>query len=329
MRPTRGLAALVLLVQFACAGPDLAELGERYGFAPAGGGGGVVVTYLGCTTLLFDDGQTALMTDGFFTRPGMWSVALDRRVAPDPAIVRAALARARVERLAMVTPVHSHFDHALDTPEVARQTGAVVLGSETTANIARGQGLPESQIEVVEPGRAYAYGRFQVTLLESAHAPIADGGAPFPGTIDEPLVHPAPVSAFLEGRSYSILVEHPTGTALVQGSAGFVPGALGGRRADVVYLGVGGLGRLDEERPGYRRQYWDEIVKATGASLIRPIHHDDFTQPFGSTASFPSAIEDLDEGLRALADIARDEGVRMEMMRLLEPVAMAGPRRSP
>ncbi len=160
-----------------------------------------------------------------------------------------------------------------------------------------------------------------MTLLESAHAPIADGGPPFPGTIDAPLEHPAPVSAFLEGASYSILIEHPSGTALVQGSAGFVPGALAGSRADTVYLGVGGLGRLEDERPGYREDYWNEVVTVTGARVVRPIHFDDFTQPFGSGASFPSVVDDLGEGLDALAALARRGGVRMEMMRMLEPVA--------
>lgn len=33
--------------------------------------GAVKVTFLGTTTLLFDDGETQLMIDGFFTRPSL------------------------------------------------------------------------------------------------------------------------------------------------------------------------------------------------------------------------------------------------------------------
>src|SRR5262245_60869304 len=38
--------------------------------------GEVKVTFLGTTTLLFDDGETQLMIDGFFSRPPMAKVAL-------------------------------------------------------------------------------------------------------------------------------------------------------------------------------------------------------------------------------------------------------------
>lgn len=246
-------------------------------------------------------------------------------LASDPEIVADALARIGGSRLAVVSPVHSHFDHALDSPEVAKQTGAVVLGSETTANIARGQGLPEAQIVVVEPGRDYSFGRFTVTLHVSAHAPIADGGPPMPGTVDEPLPHPAKMSAFKEGGSYSIVVSHPSGTALVHGSAGFVEGALAGVTADRVFLGTGGLASLEEEDPGYIARYWDEIVVATGARKVHPIHHDDFTLPFGSFRAFPSLIAgDLDDSLAPLAALAMRDGVRFEMLPLLEPVGLLG-----
>src|SRR4051812_34418470 len=32
------------------------------------------VTFLGTTSLLFDDGETAWMTDGFFSRPGVFNM---------------------------------------------------------------------------------------------------------------------------------------------------------------------------------------------------------------------------------------------------------------
>ena len=43
--------------------------------------GSVKVTFLGVTTLLFDDGETQIMTDGFFSRPSLLQVA--RRVETD------------------------------------------------------------------------------------------------------------------------------------------------------------------------------------------------------------------------------------------------------
>lgn len=123
----RVLATFLLPLLLAC-GADLSVYGERYGTAPpAAPGAEVTVTFLGCTTLLFDDGETAVMTDGFFTRPGPFAVLTDALMEPDPEIVADALARIGGSRLAVVSPVHSHFDHALDSPEVAKQTGAVVI----------------------------------------------------------------------------------------------------------------------------------------------------------------------------------------------------------
>ena len=45
---------------------------------------------------------------------------------------------------------------------------------------------------------------------------------------------PASALAFGQGDAYSLLIEHEGRRMLVQGSAGYVPGALQGRSADVV-----------------------------------------------------------------------------------------------
>jgi L-ascorbate metabolism protein UlaG (beta-lactamase superfamily) len=119
----------------------------------------LTVRFLGVTTLLISDGITSLMTDGFFTRPGgFFKIAVGRKIVPDRQVIARCLQKARVDRLAAVMPLHSHYDHAMDAPEVARLSGARLLGSASTANIGRGWGLPEAQIEVVTPGRPIASG---------------------------------------------------------------------------------------------------------------------------------------------------------------------------
>jgi hypothetical protein len=140
--------------------------------------------------------------------------------------------------------------------------------------------------------------------------------------VDGPLPHPARVSAFKEGGSYSIRIAHPSGTALVQGSAGFVEGELSGVSADVLYLGAGGIANLEEETPGYIERYWAETVAATGAMRVHPIHLDDFTLPFGSFRSFPGPLDDVEASLAPLVALATRDGVRFEMLPLLEPVGL-------
>lgn len=99
--------------------------------------GSVTVRYTGTATLVFSDGETTWMTDGWFSRPGPLAL-LYGKIEPDLAAITRGLARNQVEDLAAVFPVHSHFDHAMDAPEVAKRTGALLLGSESTANIGRG-----------------------------------------------------------------------------------------------------------------------------------------------------------------------------------------------
>ena len=171
---------------------------------------GLTVRFLGVTTLLFSDGRTCVMTDGFFTRPGGFlKIALGVKIKPDRDVIKRCLQKAGVERLSAVMPLHSHYDHAMDSPEVARQSGAVLLGSESSANIGRGWGLPEAQIEVVTPGEVYRFGDFSLTFIRSAHVPmrvnVSRGGT----EIREPLVPPSSPLDYKVGQVYSLHIQHP------------------------------------------------------------------------------------------------------------------------
>ena len=253
----------------------------------------VSVTWYGVTTLLFDDGETQILVDGFVSRPRF--EGLDSLAEPDAAQIE-RMAADVFDRVAMVTPVHSHFDHAMDVGAVAVATGATVVGSESTANIARGAGVDETRIAVVEERQRQRFGEFAVELIRSAHAPLVNGGPPIPGTIDAPLTPPARIGDWKEGGSYTIVVAHPAGTALIQGSAGYVEGRLADTAADVVYLGIGGLGSLGKD---HAAAYFEEIVGPTGARCVVPIHWDDFTLPFGEVA-WRGSIYDV-EWLREFA----------------------------
>lgn len=134
--------------------------------------------------MLVEDGTTALLTDGFFSRPGKLQV-------------------------------------------LAGRIGAMLLGSQSTANVGRGHGLPEERIRVVVPGEPMSFGTFTVTLIESEHSPHAL----LEGTIDRPFSAPARAGSWAMGECYSILIEHRLGTILVHASANFRADPLHGRQA--------------------------------------------------------------------------------------------------
>jgi L-ascorbate metabolism protein UlaG (beta-lactamase superfamily) len=294
----RGLLALVLVGALGAGWvvwrfedrPDLSRWAQRWGLPPAPDDAPLTVTYLGVATLLFDDGETQLMTDGWFTRVGLWDLLTRKPVSPDTEAIARGLEEAGVTRLAAVFPVHSHYDHAQDSPEVARRTGARLLGSQTTAWIGRGAGLPEEQIVVVEPEVPLRFGKFWVTFIPSRHVRLP-GGADLGDALDAPLVPPVPATAYPQGVAWSILVEHPAGSALVQGSAGFVTGALDRYRADVVFLGVGAL---DAQGREYTERYIREVVDAVGARRVVPIHFEDLTQPARPPVAMGPLFDDVE-----------------------------------
>ena len=251
----------------------------------------VTVTWLGVTTLLFDDGSTQILIDGFFSRPSIADIVFSANVQSSAAKIDFVMDEYRMRRLAAIIPVHSHFDHAMDIGAIANRSSASIIGSETTANIARGAGVPEDQIVVAVSGSDHSFGEFSVRIIDSSHAPLGWGASvPYAGTIDAPLELPAPVSAWREGKSYSVVVMHPQGTTLIQGSAGFHPGALDDIDVDVVMLGAFGLENFGRE---YAEKYWLSMVTSTGAKRVIPIHFDDYTRPFGHVELSPRILDNF------------------------------------
>ena len=66
---------------------------------PAENNASVTVTWLGVTTLLFDDGESQILIDGFFSRPTLWDSILGRAVVNDAATINYALHEIGIRRL--------------------------------------------------------------------------------------------------------------------------------------------------------------------------------------------------------------------------------------
>ncbi len=284
--------------------------------------GTITLQWLGNTNVVVSDGETSIMTDGWFTRPSTLRI-LFGEIEPDAEAIEAALTRADITALAAVVTVHSHFDHAMDAPVVARRTGAVLLGSESTANIGRGAGLAEQQIRIASPGTPYTFGAFRVTLIESRHFvfPNFDASAG-PSHITAPLIPPARATAYAEGGSYSVVIQHPRGSVLVQGSAGFLPRSLAGIDVDAVVLGVGGIAG---QSATYQRDYWTHVVDVVQPEAIYPVHWDSFTHALGDTPEPPNLFWDRVFGLHAAESIEyalERGGDRVHLLPLWRRVAL-------
>ncbi|MCH9669253.1 MAG: MBL fold metallo-hydrolase [Actinomycetia bacterium] len=264
------------------------------------------VAWGGVTTLLVDDGSSAVLTDGFFSRPSLSTVAT-RRLKPSPSRIDAGLAELGVTRLEAVVPLHTHYDHAMDSSAVAQLTGASLLGGPSAALIGRGHGL--ENIVTVASGEQATAGNYDITLIEGSHCPPDR----FPGDITAPVVPPAKASDYKCGEAWSMLVHHrPTGRRmLIVGSAGFVPEALAGQSAEVAYLGVGQLGL---QPPEYITEYWNQTVRTVGARRAVLTHWDDFFRPLDKPLrALPYAGDDLDVSMRVLSQLATEDGVELHL----------------
>lgn len=286
----------------------------------------VKAIYFGTSTILITDGVTSIMTDGFFSRPSAAQLLIGK-LEPDRAIIRKALVAAGITKVAAVIPIHSHHDHAMDSPEIAQQTGAMLLGSASSVQIGRGWGVPESQLQIAENSQPYTFGKFKVTLIPGQHTPVPAVMQWLTGigeAIERPMQFPARLADFKEGGSFSVLIEHPLGNVLVHGSGGFVERALDKVSADVVFLGVAGASRLP---PSYLEEYYQQTVTAVGATRVIPVHWDDFTLPVADNklTPMPQLVDDFASSLGFVLTMAGKTNARVTLMQYQDEMRLYPP----
>ena len=275
-------------------------------------------TFLGVSTVLLDDGQTAILTDGFFSRPSVLRT-FTRPLRPNARRIRSVLDRAGIDRLAAVFVTHSHYDHALDSPQVAALTGAQLLGSSSTAHIAAGYGLPTERMTVVATGEPLSFGRFTLAALPAQHSP----GDIAPGCICEPLTIPSTWKQYRTGDCYSLHIHHPDAAVIIHASANYIPDALAGYEADTVFLGIGALGKQSDD---FRAQYWEETVVRPQARRVVPVHWDNFSRHLGRPLRpLPTAFDDMPATLHFLEQRARLDDTDLTLLNAFDTLDLSRP----
>ncbi len=255
--------------------------------------GAVRVVWMGTAGLYVTDGETGLYIDPFVSRYGLLKVGLGFGLNPEHDLIDKWIKITGGAGASAVLVGHSHYDHAMDAPYFAARTGAVIAGSESTANVARGAGLPEEKIRVIADGKQMAIGKFTAAFIKSVHSPALFGRIPWQGEITEPLRPPVSASAYREGGTYAIVLAHPKGTLLHYGSAGIKLGSLDNVSADVVFLSLGGR----KDTPSLLTH----VVTPVHAARVIPIHFDDFFAPLDARFSHLIGVN-MEEFQRSMAE---------------------------
>jgi L-ascorbate metabolism protein UlaG (beta-lactamase superfamily) len=158
-------------------GQALAELQARPLALPTG----LEIEWLGVSGYrLSYDGRT-LFIDPYLSRVPFRDLALRRPTRPDPAALERFAGAA--SDVVGVLVGHTHFDHAVDAPAIARRFDCRAYGSKSLVNLMGLHGLAERAVEV-EPYRTYELGPFEVSFTPSVHSKLLLGLAvPYDGEL--------------------------------------------------------------------------------------------------------------------------------------------------
>ncbi len=269
----------------------LAELELRSAPLPAG----LEVEWLGVSGYRITcEGQT-IFIDPYVSRAPLRNLLLRRQALPDPAALD-RFVRAPGE-VAGVLVGHTHFDHAVDAPAIARRYGCRAYGSDSLARLMALHGLAERAVEV-EPYRTYELGPFEVSFTPSAHSKLLLGLAvPYDGDLTCEHLDGLSPGAYRCGRVWGISIRVAGIVLYHQGSANLIDDAVRESGVDVFLAGVAGRSFTDE--------YWRRILPLLDPAVVVPTHYDNFFRPLGGRIEFVGNAQ-LSQLPEEIAEVAAD-----------------------
>jgi L-ascorbate metabolism protein UlaG (beta-lactamase superfamily) len=253
-------------------GQALAALEARALALPAG----LEVEWLGVSGYRFSYEGHTLFVDPYLSRVPFRDLLLRRRALPDPAALDRFLS-APGETVGVLVG-HTHFDHAVDAPAIARRCGCEAYGSASLANLMALHGMAERAVEV-EPYRVYELGPFEVSFTPSVHSKLLLGLAvPYDGELTCEHLDSLSPAAYRCGQVWGIAIAVAGIRFYHQGSANLLDEAIREREVDVFLAGVAGR--------SFSERYWERILPKLDPKAVVPTHYDNFFRPLGRELEF-------------------------------------------
>jgi L-ascorbate metabolism protein UlaG (beta-lactamase superfamily) len=258
-------------------GQALSELEARPLELPAG----LEVEWLGVSGYRLSYEGRTLFIDPYLSRVPFGDLVRRRTALPDPAALE-RFVQAPGETVGVLVG-HTHFDHAVDAPAIARRFGCDAYGSGSLVNLMALHGLAERAVEV-EPYRTYELGPFEVSFTPSVHSKLLLGLAvPYDGELSCEHLDSLCPSAYRCGQVWGISIAVAGLRFYHQGSANLIDGAVREREVDVFLAGVAGR--------SFTRDYWKRILPALQPRTVVPTHYDNFFRPLGQRMEFVANVQ--------------------------------------
>ena len=245
------------------------------------------LTYLGTAGWEITDGKVVVIVDPYLSRlkdntPNDRPAAEDTRpqinqgtiLIPDTVVINKHITRADY-----ILITHGHPDHALDMPYIARKTGATVIGTESTGNLARAFGIPDNKIKVVAGHEDLTLNGISLRVIPSLHGIFqkpADPSLPRPAPRLFPAnaTPPFRISSYAEGGTLAYLLRIGGHEIVIFGSMNYIESELIGFRPDIAIIGA-----MPERAniDGYTLR----LMRALGnPAVVLPTHWDRFNTPY-------------------------------------------------
>lgn len=254
---------------------------------------GLSLTWFGTAGFRLAYQGTVLWIDPYVTRLSL-SELVRRKVVPasEDAVER------WIDAADAVLVGHTHFDHALDVPAIARKHDCKVYGSRSLAHLMGLHGLADQAV-VVTPHVGHHVGPFRFHFVPSLHSKLQLGlGIPYSGELTCDHVDHLTPQAYKCGQVWGILIEVAGIRIYHQGSCDLVEGEIRDRNVDVLLAGISGR--------RFTKSYFQRIISAVKPQLIVPTHYDNFFVPLGEPSKFSFNVNltgFADEVRAATADV--------------------------
>jgi len=280
---------MVLPLLFACmiGAPAAGQSSKPAPAAAALKGGEIRLTYLGNAGWEITDGRTVVLVDPFLTQFARWGPS---GVEPAPGDIYSpdtALINRHVPRADYIVITHGHSDHALDAGYISRRTGAVIIGHETAANLARAYDVPDSSLITVIGGEDYEFANFSLRVIPNIHSALDqkhyyNNTRGITGNAPRGLRAPLRRKDYVEGGNLAYLLRMGGHEVLIMGSMNYIEREMEGLRPDIALVGANSQ-RLEIH------DYTGRLMRALGKPVLVIASHAD---AYGNPNPSPAALAD-------------------------------------